>query len=71
MRAPPSASDGRIFTVTIDNQLVVYASDDGRRLWSNTGVEEAAGFLGGRTPPCSAMWWSRPTPPAISWPSTW
>jgi outer membrane protein assembly factor BamB len=50
MRAPPAASDGRIFTVTIDNQLVVYASDDGRRLWSNTGVEEAAGFLGGATP---------------------
>jgi outer membrane protein assembly factor BamB len=50
MRAPPSVSDGRVFTVTIDNQLVVYASDDGRRLWSNTGVEEAAGFLGGATP---------------------
>ena len=50
MRAPPAASDGRIFTTTIDNQLVVYASDDGRRLWSNTGVEEAAGFLGGATP---------------------
>jgi outer membrane protein assembly factor BamB len=43
-------SDGRLFTVTIDNQLVVYATDDGRRLWSNTGVEEAAGFLGGATP---------------------
>jgi len=50
MRAPPSVSDGRLFTVTIDNQLVVYATDDGRRLWSNTGVEEAAGFLGGATP---------------------
>jgi outer membrane protein assembly factor BamB len=50
MRAPPATSDGRVFTVTIDNQLVVYASDDGRRLWSNTGVEEAAGFLGGATP---------------------
>ena len=50
MRAPPAVSDGRIFTVTIDNQLVVYATDDGRRLWSNTGVEEAAGFLGGATP---------------------
>lgn len=50
MRAPPSVSDGRVFTVTIDNQLVVYATDDGRRLWSNTGVEEAAGFLGGATP---------------------
>jgi len=50
MHAPPAVSDGRLFTVTIDNQLVVYATDDGRRLWSNTGVEEAAGFLGGATP---------------------
>jgi outer membrane protein assembly factor BamB len=50
MRAPPAVSDGRLFAVTIDNQLVVYATDDGRRLWSNTGVEEAAGFLGGATP---------------------
>lgn len=50
MRSPPAVSDGRIFTVTIDNQLVVYATDDGRRLWSNAGVEEAAGLLGGTTP---------------------
>jgi len=50
MRAPPAVSDGRLFTVTIDNELVVYATDDGRRLWSNTGVEEAAGLLGGATP---------------------
>ncbi len=50
MRSPPAVSDGRIFTLTIDNQLVVYATDDGRRLWSNAGVEEAAGLLGGTTP---------------------
>jgi outer membrane protein assembly factor BamB len=50
MRSAPAVSDGRIFTVTIDNQLVVYATDDGRRLWSNAGVEEAAGLLGGTTP---------------------
>jgi outer membrane protein assembly factor BamB len=50
MRAPPAVSDGRVFTITIDNQLVVYATDDGRRLWSNAGVEEAAGLLGGATP---------------------
>ncbi len=50
MRAAPSVSDGRIFVITIDNQLVVYALDDGRKLWSNAGVEEAAGLLGGTTP---------------------
>ncbi|TXH33605.1 MAG: pyrrolo-quinoline quinone [Rhodospirillaceae bacterium] len=50
MRAAPAVSDGRIFSVTLDNQLIVYALDDGRRLWSNAGVEEAAGLLGGATP---------------------
>lgn len=50
VRSPPAISDGRVFVVTMDNQLVVYALDDGRRLWSNAGVEEAAGLLGGTTP---------------------
>lgn len=50
MRAAPAVSDGRVFATTIDNQLVAFAVDDGRRLWSNAGVEEAAGLLGGSTP---------------------
>jgi len=50
MRAAPAVSDGRVFVTTIDNQLVAFAVDDGRRLWSNAGVEEAAGLLGGSTP---------------------
>ena len=50
MRSAPAVSDGRVFVITIDNQLVVYALDDGRKLWSNVGVEEAAGLLGGTTP---------------------
>ncbi len=50
MRSAPAVSDGRVFATTIDNQLVAFAVDDGRRLWSNAGVEEAAGLLGGSTP---------------------
>jgi outer membrane protein assembly factor BamB len=50
MRSAPAVSDGRVFVITIDNQLIVYALDDGRKLWSNAGVEEAAGLLGGTTP---------------------
>jgi outer membrane protein assembly factor BamB len=50
MRAAPAVSDGRVFVITIDNQLEVHALDDGRKLWSNAGVEEAAGLLGGTTP---------------------
>ncbi len=50
IRSGVAISDGRIFGVTIDNQLVVHALEDGRKLWSNAGVEEAAGYLGGSTP---------------------
>lgn len=50
VRGAPAISDGRVFAITIDNQLMVYALDDGRKLWSNAGVEEAAGYLGGSTP---------------------
>src|SRR5690606_2086547 len=48
--APPTAADGRVFVVTIDNQLEVLAADDGRRLWSNAAASEPAGLLGGASP---------------------
>ncbi len=50
MRAAPSASDGRVFVITIDNELIALAADDGRRLWSHQGIAEAAGLLGGAAP---------------------
>ncbi len=50
MRAAPTASDGRVFVVTIDNELVALAAEDGRRLWSHVGLAEAAGLLGGAAP---------------------
>jgi outer membrane protein assembly factor BamB len=50
MRAPPAVSDGRIFAITLDSELVALAEDDGRRLWSYAGESEGAGLLGGTTP---------------------
>jgi outer membrane protein assembly factor BamB len=50
VRTPPTVSDGRVFVVTIDNQLLVLAAEDGRRLWSHAGITEAAGLLGGAAP---------------------
>jgi outer membrane protein assembly factor BamB len=50
MRAPPAVSDGRIFAITLDNELVALAEDDGRRLWSYAGESDSAGLLGGSTP---------------------
>jgi outer membrane protein assembly factor BamB len=50
MRTPPTASGGRVFAITVDNQLFALAADDGRRLWSFSGVIEDAGLLGGAAP---------------------
>jgi outer membrane protein assembly factor BamB len=50
MRAPPAVSDGRVFALTLDNELVSLAADDGRKLWSYAGESEGAGLLGQTTP---------------------
>jgi outer membrane protein assembly factor BamB len=47
MRTAPTVSDGRVFVLTIDNELVALSADDGERLWSYQGITEAAGLLGG------------------------
>lgn len=48
--AAPTVSDGRVFVVTVENELDVLAADDGRRLWSHNGLPETAGLLGGASP---------------------
>jgi outer membrane protein assembly factor BamB len=50
LRAPPTYSDGRIFIVTVDNQVVALAADDGRKLWTHVGVPPQAALLGGAAP---------------------
>jgi outer membrane protein assembly factor BamB len=50
MRGPPTVADGRIFAVTIENQLEVLSADDGHRLWTHNGIPETAGLLGGASP---------------------
>jgi outer membrane protein assembly factor BamB len=50
VRSAPTVADGRVFVVTIDNELVVFAADDGRRLWNQTGIPETASLLGGASP---------------------
>lgn len=50
VRAAPTVSDGRVFVVTVNNQLVALAADDGRRLWNHTGATESASLLGGAAP---------------------
>ncbi len=50
VRGAPTANGGRVFVVTLDNQLVAMGASDGRRLWSHIGVQEAAGLLGSASP---------------------
>ena len=50
LHSPPTVADGRVFAVTVDNELVVLAADDGRTLWTHNGLPETAGLLGGSSP---------------------
>ncbi|HEX3501644.1 MAG TPA: PQQ-binding-like beta-propeller repeat protein [Stellaceae bacterium] len=50
LRSAPTVSDGRVFAITVDNQLQVLATSDGRTLWTHSGTPETAGLLGGASP---------------------
>jgi outer membrane protein assembly factor BamB len=50
LRAPPTVADGRVFVVTVDNQLEAYAAATGEPLWNHTGILEPAALLGGAAP---------------------
>jgi outer membrane protein assembly factor BamB len=50
VHTPPTVADGRIFAVTVDNELNALAAADGKRLWSHNGIPETAGLLGGASP---------------------
>lgn len=50
VRAAPAADGGRVFVVTLDNQTITLAADDGRRLWSHSGVQETTGLIGSASP---------------------
>ncbi|HYZ39213.1 MAG TPA: PQQ-binding-like beta-propeller repeat protein, partial [Stellaceae bacterium] len=50
IRSGPTVANGRVFVVTVENELVVLAADDGRRLWNHNGIPETASLLGGASP---------------------
>ncbi|MEM6683187.1 MAG: PQQ-binding-like beta-propeller repeat protein [Pseudomonadota bacterium] len=49
-RAPPSYSNGRVFVVTHDNQLIALAAEDGVELWNHVGIAETAGIISAASP---------------------
>ncbi|MGC6511704.1 MAG: PQQ-binding-like beta-propeller repeat protein [Parvibaculales bacterium] len=49
-RTAPTVSDGRIFAVSHDNQLQVFSTDDGARVWNQTAILEPATILSATSP---------------------
>jgi outer membrane protein assembly factor BamB len=50
VHSPPTIADGRVFAVTVENELNALDAKDGRKLWSHNGIPETAGLLGGASP---------------------
>lgn len=53
IRAAPVVAGGRVFAVTLDNQTIALAADDGRRLWTHSGIQEITSLVGGASPAVS------------------
>jgi outer membrane protein assembly factor BamB len=50
VRGAPTLSDGRVFLITVDNELQVLSSEDGHRLWTYDGIPESAELAGSASP---------------------
>ena len=49
-RSSPTVADGRIFVVTIEQQLAAFSTEDGRRLWSYQASQADTTLLGQPAP---------------------
>ncbi len=50
VRIAPTVANGRVFVLTISNELKALNGSDGQLLWSHAGIEEQACILGGSPP---------------------
>jgi outer membrane protein assembly factor BamB len=50
VRGAPTARAGRLLMITILNTTVAMAEDDGRTLWTHSGIEEETLLMGGTSP---------------------
>ena len=50
VRGAPLVFADRVFVISIDNKLQALAAADGAELWNFTGLQEAAGYVGGNSP---------------------
>lgn len=53
IRAAPTFAEGRLYVLTISNQLQVLEGETGNRLWDHAGITEFAGLLGTAAPAVS------------------
>ncbi len=50
LRAAPTVRGGRVFVLSVDNKLHVFAAHNGKHLWVYDGIAEVASMLGGGSP---------------------
>jgi outer membrane protein assembly factor BamB len=50
VHSAPTVADGRVYVVTVENELNALSATDGKRLWSHNGIPETAGLLGSSSP---------------------
>ena len=50
LRGAPTVGEGRVFAITVDNQLQALSTEDGHRLWSYDAIPESAEFAGSASP---------------------
>lgn len=53
IRSAPTVIGGRVYAVTLDNEITAYSAKTGEKLWSHAGISESAGLLGGASPAVS------------------
>jgi outer membrane protein assembly factor BamB len=49
-RIAPTLKDGKVYALTINNEIHAFAAKTGDSLWTHSGISEAAGILGGASP---------------------
>jgi len=54
LRGAPTIADGRVYIITVDNELQVVSTDDGHKLWTYDAVPEAAQIAGSASPAVEA-----------------
>jgi outer membrane protein assembly factor BamB len=54
LRGAPTIADGRVFVVTVDNELLVLSTDDGHKLWAYDAIPESAQIAGSASPAIEA-----------------